>query len=253
MAERSYTTALVTGASSGLGRGLALWLARRGTRVFAAARRLEHLQALAEEARAAGATVEPVEMDVARADETVARIQRMDADCGGLELVVANAGVGLESSAKRLSWERLKPMIDVNVSGAVATLSAVLPRMIERDRGHVVGVSSLAAWRGLPRNAGYSASKAFLSTFLESLRVDLKGTAVRVTAIHPGFVKSEMTATNKFPMPFLLETEDAVARMGKGIARGEPVIAFPWQLSAPMRMLRVLPDPLFDLLARKLR
>ena len=99
MAETNYRTALVTGASSGLGRGLALWLARNGVRVFASGRRVEQLQALADEARAAGATIEPVEMDVARTDETLARIRQLDADCGGLDLVVANAGVGGETSA----------------------------------------------------------------------------------------------------------------------------------------------------------
>ncbi len=253
MAEQSYQTALVTGASSGLGRGLALWLARRGTRVYAAARRMENLQALAEEARAAGATVEPVEMDVARADETVARIQALDAECGGLELVVANAGVGAEFNVKRLKWERIKHLLDVNVTGAAATLSAVLPQMVERGRGHVVGVSSLAAWRGLPRNAAYSGSKAFLSTFMESLRVDLRGTGVRVTCIHPGFVKSEMTADNRFPMPFLMETRDAVEHMGRGILRGAPVVAFPWQLSTAMRVLRAMPDPLYMRVGRRLR
>jgi short-subunit dehydrogenase len=253
MAEMSYRTALITGASSGLGRGLALWFARRGTRVFAVARRKENLTALAEEARAAGATIEPVELDVSRGDETVERIRSIDADCGGLELVVANAGVGQETNAKRLKWERVKQVIDVNVTGAAATLSAVLPQMVERKKGHVVGVSSLAAFRGLPKNAAYSGTKAFLTTFMESLRVDLRGTGVRVTCIHPGFVKSEMTAQNRFPMPFLLETQDAVERMGKAISRGEPVVTFPWQVSTAMKLLWALPNPLFDRVARKMR
>src|SRR4051794_30641861 len=117
MAERKYAAALVTGASSGLGRGLALWFAKRGTRVFAAARRQEQLQTLAEEARAAGGTVEPVEMDVSRTDETIARIQRIDAECGGLDLVVANAGAGGDSNAKSFKWERVKHILDVNVTG----------------------------------------------------------------------------------------------------------------------------------------
>jgi len=206
MAEMSYRTALVTGASSGLGRGLALWFARRGVKVYAAARRLENLEALANEARAANALIEPVELDVSDADHTLARIRELDAACGGLELIIANAGFGQETSGKRIKWDTVKRIIDVNVTGAAATLSAVLPQMVERKRGHVVGVASLAAFRGLPRNAAYSASKAFLSTFMESLRVDLRGTGVHVTCLYPGFVKSEMTAQNKFQMPFLLET-----------------------------------------------
>jgi short-subunit dehydrogenase len=253
MAERKYGTALITGASSGLGRGLALWFARRGTRVFAAARRKEHLDALAEEARAAGGTVEPVEMDVSRTDETMARIQRIDADCGGLELVVANAGVGLDTYGKRFQWERAKKVLDVNVMGAAATLSAVLPQMVERKRGHLVGVSSIAAFRGLPRNAAYSGSKAFLSIFMESLRVDLRGTGVRVTCIHPGFVRTEMTAPNKHPMPFMLEPEEASERMGRAIMRGMAVFSFPWPTRAAMGVAQALPNAVFDPLMRKLR
>jgi len=253
MAEMSYRTALVTGASSGLGRGLALWLARRGLRVFAAGRRVAHLQALAAEAQAAGATVEPVELDVARADATRERLRELDAECGGLDLVVANAGVGGVTSGRRMDWDKVRAIIDTNVTGATATLTAVLPQMVERRRGHVVGISSLAAHRGLAGHAAYSASKAFLATFLESLRVDLAGTGVRVTTVFPGFVKSEMTAQNTFPMPFLMETEAAVERMGTGILRGETELSFPWQLALPSRLAKVLPNPLFDVAARRLR
>ncbi|WP_434382932.1 SDR family NAD(P)-dependent oxidoreductase [Melittangium boletus] len=253
MADRNYRTALVTGASSGLGRGLALWYARKGVRVYAAARRREHLEALAQEALASGSRIEPVELDVSDGDATVARVRELDDACGGLELIVANAGFGRETSAKRLDWETVRQTIDVNVTGAAATLTAVLPRMVERKKGHVVGVASLAAFRGLPRNAAYSASKAYLSTFMESLRVDLKGTGVDVTCIYPGFVKSEMTAQNKFPMPFLLETEDAVELMAGAIARGEAAYAFPWQMAGVGSVLRLLPNALFDRLVRKAR
>ncbi|MFL5350354.1 MAG: SDR family NAD(P)-dependent oxidoreductase [Hyalangium sp.] len=253
MAEQKYGTALVTGASSGLGRGLALRFAKRGTRVFAAARRRDQLQSLAEEAHAAGGTVEPVEMDVSRTDETIARIQRIDADCGGLDLVVANAGVGLDTNGRRFDWERAKKVLEVNVTGAAATLTAVLPKMVERKRGHLVGVSSLAAFKGLPKNAAYSGSKAFLYIFMESLRVDLQGTGVRVTCIHPGFVKSEMTAPNRHPMPFLMETEAGVERMARAITRGVSVYTFPWQTAALTRLVMALPDFIYLPLARRVR
>nr|pir orf 5' to uraA - Myxococcus xanthus [Myxococcus xanthus] len=251
MAEMSYRTALVTGASSGLGRGLALWLARRASACSPpdAACRSSRLRMRPQ---AAGVTVEPVELDVTKADATLERIRALDAEAGGLDLVVANAGVGGTTNAKRLPWERVRGIIDTNVTGAAATLSAVLPQMVERKRGHLVGVSSLAGFRGLPATR-YSASKAFLSTFMESLRVDLRGTGVRVTCIYPGFVKSELTATNNFPMPFLMETHDAVELMGKGIVRGDAEVSFPWQLAVPTRMAKVLPNPLFDAAARRLR
>jgi short-subunit dehydrogenase len=116
-----------------------------------------------------------------------------------------------------------------------------------------VGVSSIAAFRGLPRNAAYSGSKAFLAIFLESLRVDLRGTGVRVTCIHPGFVKTEMTAKNRHPMPFMLESQEAVEHMGRAILRGAAVFSFPWQTRAVMKVAQALPNAVYDSLIRKLR
>jgi short-subunit dehydrogenase len=248
-----YRTALVTGASSGLGRGLSLWLARRGVKVYAAARRTEQLEACAAEAREGGAEIIPVTLDVARTEDTLARIRALDAGCGGLDLVVANAGVGEVTNGKTLQWERVQRTIDVNVTGAAATLCAVLPQMVARGRGHLVGVSSISAYRGLPGNAAYSGSKAFLSTFMESLRVDLQGTGVRVTSLHPGFVKTDMTKHNRHRMPFLLEAEEGVELMGQAILRGEGEYAFPWQMRQVLRVLRVLPNPLFDRIGRRVR
>jgi NADP-dependent 3-hydroxy acid dehydrogenase YdfG len=251
MTEMLYRTALVTGASSGLGRGLALWFGKRGVKVYAAARRRDHLEALAREARVAGADIEPVVLDVSNAEATLERIHQLDDACGGLDLVVANAGVGGQTDARHFPWEHARQIIDVNVTGAVATLSAVLPRMVERNRGHLVGVSSLASCRGLPQNAAYSASKAFLNTFLESLRVDLQGTRVRVTCIKPGFVKTEMTAGIQHVMPFLLEAEPAVELMGRAISRGAAEYGFPWPMDRAVGLAKWVPNFLFDAVASR--
>lgn len=250
-----YRTALVTGASSGLGHGLALWLAKRGVKVYAAARRTDRLEACAASARDCGAPGEviPLTLDVASTRATLDRLRTLDADCGGLDLVIANAGVGSPTPGKRLDWDAVQQVIDVNVTGAAATLSAVLPRMLERGRGHLVGISSLAGFRGLPGNAAYSGSKAFLTTFLASLAVDLGDTPIKVTAIYPGFVKSEMTQDLTHPKPFLLETEDAVDRMGRAIVRGAREFAFPWQMAAVMQVVKRAPSVLFDPIARKVR
>jgi NADP-dependent 3-hydroxy acid dehydrogenase YdfG len=252
-----YRTALVTGASSGLGRGLCLWLARRGTRVYAAARREERLSALAEEAKgdgrvqAAGGAVEPLALDVADREGTHARVGALDAACGGLDLVVANAGAGGDTDARAFDWEQACRILDVNVNGAAATLAAALPGMVARGRGHLVGVSSLAGYRGISRNAAYSASKAFLTTFMESLRVDLAGTPLRVTCIHPGYVRTEMTAGITHAMPLALEAERAVELMGRAILRGRGTYGFPWPVAAAMGVLRVLPDALYDRTIRR--
>lgn len=251
MKGMSYRTALVTGASSGLGRGLALWLGRRGVRVYAAARRRALLEELAREAKAAGAQVEPVELDVSQAELTHTRVRQLDDECGGLDLVVANAAVGWQTDARHFDWERAKQVVDVNVSGAVATLSAVLPRMVERDRGHLVGISSLASCRGLPQNAAYSASKAFLDTFLESLRVDLHGTHVRVTCIKPGFVRTEMTAGIRHPMPLRMEPDEAVERMGRALLRAPAEYGFPWPMARAVELVRWAPRWLFDAVASR--
>jgi short-subunit dehydrogenase len=255
MRDLPWKTALITGASSGLGRGLARWLATRGVKVFAAARREAELRSLAEECAKMGGNVEPVRLDVADTQRTFATIGRIDVGCGGLDLVVANAGIGHETPATKLTWERVEETIQVNVTGAAATVCAALPRMLERNRGQLVGISSLGGFRGMPRSAAYSASKAFLWVFLESLRVDLSGSGsrVRVTTIYPGFVKSELTAKNRFKMPFLLETDEAVERIARAMARGDAELAFPWQMASVTAAARLLPTPLWTAVAARAR
>jgi short-subunit dehydrogenase len=152
----------------------------------------------------------------------------------------------------RFDWESVRRTLSVNVMGAAATLTAALPRMVERKRGHIVGISSLAAYRGLPRAATYSGSKAFLHTFLEGMRADAKAKGVRVTSIHPGFVKTEMTAENKAPMPFLMDLDPAVERIGRAILRADSEFAFPWQLSTAIHLFKLLPNGLYDVAAKRL-
>ncbi|WP_224246118.1 SDR family NAD(P)-dependent oxidoreductase [Hyalangium gracile] len=246
---RMYRTALVTGASSGIGRGLSAWLARRGVKVFGAARRMEELEALARELQGQGEIV-PVRMDVANAQETREAIRAIDEQCGGLELVVANAAVAPETPGDALDWSALEQILDVNVRGAAATLSAVADRMVSRGAGHLVGMSSLSDVRGMPHNGAYSASKAFLSTFLEGLRVDLAPRGVKVTTIRPGFVKTPGTEGNHFKMPFLLELDDAVDRIGRALLRGVSEHSFPWQAATAARLFQVIPNGLWDRAAR---
>lgn len=133
-------------------------------------------------------------------------------------------------------------MIQVNVTGAAATLATLAPNMAERGRGHLVGMSSLAAWMVTPKMGVYSATKAFLEVYCDGLHLDLKSAGVAVTCIHPGFVKSEMTAKNKFKMPFLLEADDAAERMGRAILRREKSFAYPWPMVLATRAARLMPD-----------
>lgn len=244
-----YRTALITGASSGLGRGLALWFARAGVKVYAAARRVDQLEALRAEA---GENLVPFALDVADADVAHDKVQALDAQSGGLELVIANAGVGGGSTGRHLDWRAEHHMVQVNVVGAMATLCAVLPGMVERQQGHLVGVSSLAAFVPLPGSATYSASKAFLAMWLDGLRFDVEKVGLAVTSLHPGFVKSEMTAKNKRPMPFLMETQEAVELMAAAIVRKERSFLFPWQMRSVVQSVAALPKSVQRLAIKKL-
>lgn len=243
-------TALVTGASSGIGAALAKHLAAQGITVALVARRREALQEVADAIAEAGgqASIHPV--DVSDPEATVATVQAADDALGGLDLVVANAGVGKGQWSGKLTWEDCAQVLAVNVAGATATLVAALPRMVERKHGHLVGISSIAAYRGLPKFAAYSGSKAYLSTFLEGLRVDLRGVGIAVTDIRPGYVRTPMTADNA-SMPFAVTAEDAAQRIWKAIRGRRSVLTFPLPMAAGAHTMAALPNVLYDRMMKR--
>jgi short-subunit dehydrogenase len=245
---QDYRTALITGASSGIGRALALALAAEGTRVYVAARRKSQLDALVDEIKNAGGQAEALVLDVADADHTQSVVARLDAR-DPLDLVIANAGLGDPTPAKKAPWPKVKQILDVNLTGAVATLYGALPGMIERNRGHLVGVASLAGFRGLPKFNAYSATKAALITFLESTRVDLHKTDVYVTTVCPGWVRTEMTA--KMKSSLLVDLDDAVATILRALHKRAPMCAFPAGTSMAMRALSNLPDSIYEFLVTR--
>jgi short-subunit dehydrogenase len=246
-----FKSVFITGASSGLGRGLALHYARAGATVHAAARRKAELDALAAEAALSGkGRIVPVVLDVADAEAQVAALRAAEAQAGGaLDLVIANAGVGGPTPAQKMDWVKVKRILDINASAMCVTVAAALPAMVARGSGTVAAVSSLAGLRGLPGHAAYSASKAAVHIFMESVRIDLRKSGVRAIAIYPGFVKTEMTAKNRTPMPFLMELEDAVRVMARGIARGSSTIAYPLPLVGILKAASALPAPLYEAVA----
>jgi short-subunit dehydrogenase len=252
MPATEIRTALITGASSGIGAALARRLAAEGIAVALTARREDALRTLAGEIEAAGGSASVHPVDVSDPAATVAAVQAADDALGGLDLVIANAGVGSALWSGKLTWADCADVVAVNVAGATATLCAVLPRMVERKRGHLVGVSSIAGLRGLPKFAAYSASKAYLSTFIEALRADLRGTGVRVTDVRPGYVRTALTANNK-GMPFLITAEDAAERIWKAIRGRRSVITFPLPMAGGARIMAALPNPLFDRMMKRKR
>lgn len=242
----SHRTAFITGASSGIGEALARKLAKEGVEVALAARRAEALEQLAKDIRASGGNARVYPLDVRNVADVRATIRRADEEMNGLDFVIANAGVGRERWAGKLTWEDALPTLEVNVHGALATLIAVVDRMVERKRGHLVGISSLAQYRAVPSNSVYSASKSFISTFMEGMRVDLRSVGIAVTDVRPGFVRTAMTEGNKHPMPWLVDADRAADVIWRGIQNKDAVVAFPWQLATVVRSATVLPAAIYD-------
>lgn len=236
----------ITGASSGIGAALARLFAADGHTVIISARRAEALEALAAEIAAAGGTAVPMPLDVSDGAAVQATVARIEAEHGPVDLLIANAGISDATPAKRWNTGRMMKTFSVNVFGASHCIEAVLPAMLARGEGHIVGVSSLAAFRGLPGSASYSASKAALSTLLEGMRIELAGKGITVTTLHPGFIKTPMTDEARFPMPFLMELDDAARLMHKAIRAKRRTYAFPWQLARLVKAGRHLPDALYD-------
>lgn len=245
--------ALVTGATSGLGREAAVQLARRGWRVAVSGRRREHLEETARLVKEAGGTPLILCGSVTEPAEVKAHYAAIKAAWGGLDYAVLNAGVGDTMDAKEFSAESVKWTFDANVFGVCHWMEAVIPDMLAQKSGIIAGVASLAGFRGLPRSAPYSASKAALITLLESARVDMVGTGVSIVTVCPGFVRSEMTdRNNPGTMPFLMETKDGVAAMLAGIDAKRRVVHFPWPLSyASKYLLPAIPDFLYDWIAHQ--
>src|SRR5213083_2776536 len=203
----SNRVVLVTGASSGIGRGLAVELARRGAAVGLLARRGEVLNEIVNEIDAAGGRALALPADVTDATAVRSAADELSAKLGPIDVLFANAGVGATTHANDLDAKQVASLFDVNIIGVVNSVTAVIPGMVERGRGQLVAISSLAAYRGLPKSAAYCASKAAVSSFFESLRLDLHGSGVEVTIVHPGFIKTPLTAGRQSQMPFLMELD----------------------------------------------
>lgn len=247
-----FRNAVITGASSGIGAALAVELARRGVEVVLCARRVERLEALAAQIARAGGRARVEALDVRDLDALPPTLERLDRELDGLDLVVANAGVGGAHHASELLPEHVRPTLEVNALGAIVTLTAALACMRPRASGTLCGVSSLAGLGGMPSSGAYAASKAALSTFLETLAIDLAGSGLTVVDVQPGFVESEMTA-HQTSMPCLWPADRAACRIADDLERGRAVSSFPWQLSLALRLLDRAPRPLWRAVLRRAR
>jgi short-subunit dehydrogenase len=238
--------AVVTGASSGIGRALARVLAAEGCKVGLVARRGEELAALRDEIEKAGGTAAAAVADVSVRAEAVGAIHDVAGRLGPVDLLIANAGVGAPTLLEPFNVGDVEKMFRVNVLGVVYSLEAVLPQMLERGRGHLAAVSSMASYKGLPGESGYTASKAAVNVFMEGLRIQLRSKGIAVTTICPGFVLTPMTEVNEFKMPWCLEADEAARRIVGALRRRRKVYNFPWQMALFMKFARWAPDWLVD-------
>jgi short-subunit dehydrogenase len=238
---------LITGASSGIGRALAVELARRGAHLGLVARRADVLNEIVSELSSGnkGKAI-AIPADVQDAESMRRAAQKLISEFGDIDVLIANAGIGVTNPGTEFDAAKFSSVIDVNMIGAANSVAAVLPEMIQRGDGQLVAISSLAAYRGLPKSAAYCASKAGLSAMFESLRLDVAPRRISVTIIHPGFIKTPLTAGRQAKLPWLMEVEDAVKKMIWAIEKRKKSYAFPWQLASIVRAGMIMPNFMYD-------
>lgn len=250
---------LITGASSGIGRGLAVELARRGAKLGLVARRKDVLDEIIRDiggnedsnGHSRPANVLAVTGDVQDANSMQAAAEHLQSQFGRIDVLIANAGIGGNDDPAHLDAAKFANVISTNVIGVSNSVAAVVPDMVKRGSGQLVVISSLAAYRGLPKSAAYCASKAAVSAMFESLRLDLKPRGIDVTIIHPGFIKTPLTAGRRAKLPWFLELEPAVKKILSAIEKRKKSYAFPWQLATIVRTGMVMPNAMYDWIASR--
>ena len=238
----------ITGASSGIGEALARHYAAMGATLGLAARRQRRLLDLVAELPAKlpdSHACYAVDVADAAALQTVAA--DFIARYGCPDIVIANAGISVGTLTEESEdIPVFRRVIETNVLGVMHTFAPFIDAMRTRGSGRLVGIASVAGIRGLPGAGAYSASKAATIAYLESLRVELHGSGVRVVTIAPGFIATPMTAKNPYAMPFLLPADEAARRFARAIARGTGYTVIPWQMGLVAKVLRLLPDAAYD-------
>jgi short-subunit dehydrogenase len=246
--------ALITGAGGGLGRAVALELARAGYAITGVDLKPEGLAELERELAALKVQSATGITDVTDAEALRAIVAHLEERVGPTDLLIANAGIGRENSALAFSAADFEAQIRVNLLGVANSIAAVLPGMLERSCGHLVAISSLASYRGLPLMAGYCASKSGVNALMDALRVELRPRGLFTTTICPGWIRTPLTDGLDIPARQLLEPADAARRIVRAIRRRKPFHAFPASAAWQCRLLRWLPRRFSDwLIARMMR
>jgi short-subunit dehydrogenase len=206
------------------------------------ARRRDKLDELAGAIRQAGGHAASAAADVGDREQVQAAFAELANELGPVDLMVANAGVGMPTQLDPMNIDDIEQMVRINLLGVVYSLEAVLPGMLRRGRGHVAAVSSAASRKGLPSESAYCATKAAVNAYLEGLRIQLRSKNIHVTTICPGFVKTPMTDINEFSMPWLMDADEAARRIVRGLRKRKGLCFFPWQMRFLMWLSYWAPD-----------
>jgi short-subunit dehydrogenase len=235
---------VITGAASGIGRQLSLFLAAEGARIGAIDRQMEGLDALRSQVD--GRALVTIQSDVTDRAGLRRAVDQIENQLGPTDILIANAGIGFETSALSFDAEDINAQVRVNLEGVVNSIEAVLAGMRERRQGQLVALSSLASYRGLPRMAGYCASKAGVNALMEAIRVELAPLGIACTTICPGWIRTPLTANAKLPTLKMMDLETAARRILWAIRRRKTFYAFPPGNAWQVRLLRYLPRSLSD-------
>ncbi|HTJ97348.1 MAG TPA: SDR family oxidoreductase [Rhodocyclaceae bacterium] len=239
----------ITGASSGIGAALAQHYAAQGATLGLVARSSEKLSALVASLPNTHYTYL---LDVMDAAALAMAAQDFLKHAGRPDIVIANAGISVGTlTQESTDNEAFRRVLETNVLGMVHTFQPFVQTMLDRKHGKLVGIASVAGIRGLPGAGAYSASKAAAITYLESLRVELRDTGVKVITIAPGYIATPMTAQNDYAMPFMLPAAEAARRFARAIEKGSSYSVIPWQMGIVAKLLRLLPNSVFDFFASR--
>jgi len=244
MAQLPWKRVWLIGASTGIGFEVAKQLSQAGVEVAASARNVDHLGDTTN--------VHPYQLDVTDAAAVANVFEKICEDLGPVDLVIGAAGKYRPVFSQELTLEDFRSTLDVNYMGVINMLDAVLPVFRARRSGHVAWMASVAGYMGLPKSAAYGPTKAALINLAEGLKPELEQFNIKTSVINPGFVRTPMTAGNDFPMPFLMEPDEAARRTIAGLAKGKFEIAYPMRFVLILKTFRLLPYWAFFAITRRL-
>ncbi|HET55993.1 MAG TPA: SDR family NAD(P)-dependent oxidoreductase [Ignavibacteria bacterium] len=262
--EFENKTILLTGASTGIGEEIAKKLAMINCRLILLARRTNLIEEYLSELNNIRADIDVIQCDVAKKDSVYesmikirskikSKIQGMSKNKNNIDIAILNAGISYRTDITEFNSKHAEEIFGVNVMGIIYWVEQLLPEMMERKNGMIVGVSSLADSRGHAKSEFYCASKAAATKILEGLRVELHSYNIKVVTVKPGFVETPMTSKNKFKMPLLMKPEKAADIILRGIEKEKPVIAFPMPIVFASWLGGILPSRVYEFFAKRVK